>query len=70
MRVPFGGAKAELRANVEPVGRSHVCTAWRRECRIAILAKSLQDTVRVLYRLSAQPDSAQDSQLKVFTEAR
>ena len=43
---------------------------WRRECRIAILTKSLQDTVRVAHPLPAQPDSAQDSQLNVFTEAR
>jgi hypothetical protein len=43
---------------------------WRQRSRIDILRESLQDTVRVSHLPPAEPDSAQDSQSKVFTEAR
>jgi hypothetical protein len=72
----------KLRLEVRPVERSGqmsplktcgtlvLSAVWLQRCRIAILRESLQDTVRVSHLPPAEPDSAQDSQSKVFTEAR
>jgi hypothetical protein len=45
--------------------------SWLRIVRVDILGQSLQGTVRGLaHPIPAVPDSAQEMQLKVFTEAR